>query len=973
MADVSRSVSILFDVNDQASKKITSIKGAIKSMESLSGSVESVAAPFAKMGDAVLVADTALSALVGGAVAGAASKFADFEDVMLKVKGVMGASEEQYRELTDLVKRLGMETRYTASEAATGLQFLAMAGLDFQESMDSLPTVLQLAQAAAMDLGDTADIVTNIMAGYGIETSGLAEAADILARGFTSSNSTLRDFGDAMKYVAPVAKGMGLELSETTAVLGALQNAGIKGQMAGTALRNVLVALVAPAGNAGKLMKELGVNTEEMGIDLASSATALKSMGVHVKDANGNLRDMPDILADIVQGLEGIESPADRTAILIEIFGKRGGPQLAALLEQGSESIRELWDEIANGELTVKKLADIMESGLGGALRRVVSAWDAVGLALGEALFKHDVPGEVTGSVRALNGLSSVLRAVKTEIDSGTFDPLVDSLDGLASSLADFLDDVAADLPRAMDGVDFSGLVDALGDLAESLADLFGISTEDADDLSGALQGVVDSIEFLVRVTDGMVEAWQPFVDVLRRTVRDMREGDEETVKYAGSILGMSQAVTKLGAGLASLVLWMNDLNASAGPVFSLFVNSAAFMADSFSVAKGIIQSALLGLLTLSARVWREMLEHVEGFVDWIPGDWGSDFFDGAIQQANDFESVAAQMLDEYNLSLAESGVSARKHLGKIGQAFIDMDQAGQRATSTVKDVKNEIDTLGDAKPKLDLSGMSDPLEKLRDPVFDLLDVLEKDAWGEISVEVDESSISDLEKAISALPEEQQMWVYALVDQGKMAQAKALIAQLEAEKDVPIKPAVDQSAKDKAVAELDRDFQVKQLETQAQLDIAQIEAQADTMAAAFEAAADIAVAELGNIDSAFESIGGSLEGSTSGIQGLISDFNAMNQDINFSGGAWRMLVDQIAFEQQRQQDLHFLQKDLTRAQIDLMRARRDALQNGDSLVTVNGDGLKPHLEAFMFEILESIQVRVSEEYQSFLLGMDGAT
>jgi len=86
-----------------------------------------------------------------------------------------------------------------------------------------------------------------------------------------------------------------------------------------------------------------------------------------------------------------------------------------------------------------------------------------------------------------------------------------------------------------------------------------------------------------------------------------------------------------------------------------------------------------------------------------------------------------------------------------------------------------------------------------------------------------------------------------------------------------------------------------------------------------------------------------------------------------------MLVDQIAFEQQRQQDLHLLQKDLTRAQIDLMRARRDALQNGDSLVTVNGDGLKPHLEAFMFEILESIQVRVSEEYQSFLLGMNGAT
>ena len=259
-------------------------------------------APYASGVGMALGAGLAKSITIGAA----------FESDMAKVAAVSRASEEQLKQLTATARKLGAETQWSASEAAQGMQYLAMAGFKTNEIIETMPGMLNLASAGAIDLASASDIASNILTGFGLSASDMNRVGDVLTNTFTQSNTTLQGLGATMKYAAPVAKAMGVSIEQAAAMAGKLGDAGIQGEMAGTTLRSVLLRLSAPSEKA---------------------AVALDALGVKTTDANGKMKSFPSILKELNAAMSGMSESA-RANFTKTIFETEAMSGALVLMEQ---------------------------------------------------------------------------------------------------------------------------------------------------------------------------------------------------------------------------------------------------------------------------------------------------------------------------------------------------------------------------------------------------------------------------------------------------------------------------------------------------------------------------------------------------------------------------------------------------------------------------------------------------------------
>ena len=220
------------------------------------------------------------------------SVLADFGQAMSTVQAITRATDSQFTALEERARDLGATTRFSATQAAEGMLFLARAGFGVDDVLASIEGTLQLAQAGALDLGQAADIASNVLTGFRLETDQTARVVDVLAKAANSSNTTVGQLGDALKFVAPVAAGLGIEVEETTAAIAALSNAGLQSSLAGTGLRRVLSELESPASKTRSVLAELGITVEQVRpstVGLNQALTTLARAGIDTGQALGDL------------------------------------------------------------------------------------------------------------------------------------------------------------------------------------------------------------------------------------------------------------------------------------------------------------------------------------------------------------------------------------------------------------------------------------------------------------------------------------------------------------------------------------------------------------------------------------------------------------------------------------------------------------------------------------------------------------
>lgn len=338
---------------------------------------------------------------------------ADFESGMNRVKALSNATSDQMVMLNDRALELSATTRYTATETADAMGFLAMAGFDVQQIYDALPGTLNLAAAAQMDLGRAADLSTNILTAFGMEAKDLTYVADMLTYTFTNSNTSMEQLGEAFKYVGPVAQAAGLEFHEVAAALGMLGDAGIQGSMAGTTLRGAITRLISPTAKVKGILDDLGISvtdsngkmlglaeimaqfppvSQDSAAAMAEFQAQAEAAGIALEDAEGNARPFQEVLQDMEAAgidtsamLEQLGTDADTVAAIMEIFGLRAGPGMLALLAMGHEGLSEFANEIANAGGTAERVANTQLEGLKGALLMLRSAWEVLMIRMMDA------------------------------------------------------------------------------------------------------------------------------------------------------------------------------------------------------------------------------------------------------------------------------------------------------------------------------------------------------------------------------------------------------------------------------------------------------------------------------------------------------------------------------------------------------------------------------------------------------------
>ncbi|HJF73158.1 MAG TPA: phage tail tape measure protein [Gallibacterium anatis] len=334
------------------------------------------------------------SIVMGGAVLGTGAAMmkpaVEFEQAFSKVQALTRLDKNnavdaaKIKALRDQAINLGATTSFTSTDVAAGQSYLAMAGFNQEQITQSMPAILNMTKAADMDMGRVSDISSDILSGFGKKAEEMNHIADVLTLTFTSSNVNLEMLGESMKYVGPLAAKTGQSFESMAAMVGLLGNVGIKGSQSGTALRAMLNRLSGPTKAATKQLNKLSVKT---------------------KDAKGNLRALPDILADIAKKTKKMGS-ADQLAILKDIFGEEAATAAAELIKQaGEKNIREFDKKLKEANGTAQKVAETMSDNLMGDLKGLDSAREALGITIfdGQSNALRELTQTATGWLRTVN------------------------------------------------------------------------------------------------------------------------------------------------------------------------------------------------------------------------------------------------------------------------------------------------------------------------------------------------------------------------------------------------------------------------------------------------------------------------------------------------------------------------------------------------------------------------------------------
>lgn len=313
---------------------------------------------------------------------------ADFEKSMNLVRAVSGVTGDEFTKLRTQAIDLGASTQFSATEAAQAMYYLSSAGFDATQMYEAMPGVLNLAAAGAVDLATAADIAANVLNGFGMKADQLGRVNDVLAKAMAATAVDMRMLNDSFKYAGPIASSMGMKFEEVAAAVGLMGNAGIKGEMAGTALRGALARLIDPPKEA---------------------SNALRSLGVSVTDSHGKILPLVDILAKL-------EKAGATTADMMKIFGLEAGPGMQALLSQGSGSLRKLTTELQNAGGTADRMAKIQMEGFSGAWDNLTSSVEGLTIAIGDSGILKDLTDLVTAITGWVTSLSKsnpeVLKAI---------------------------------------------------------------------------------------------------------------------------------------------------------------------------------------------------------------------------------------------------------------------------------------------------------------------------------------------------------------------------------------------------------------------------------------------------------------------------------------------------------------------------------------------------------------------------------
>ena len=373
----------------------------------------------------------------------------DFDSAMSKVAAVSGATGNDLQALRDKAREMGAKTKFSASEAAEAMNYMAMAGWKTNDMLSGIDGIMNLAAASGEDLATTSDIVTDALTAFGLTAQDSGHFADVLAAASSNANTNVSMLGESFKYCAPIAGALGFSCEDTAEALGLMANAGIKSTQSGTSMRSIMTALSG---------------------EVKFCSAAFGEMEIATSNSDGSMRSLSDILADCRVAFDQM-SESEKASAAETLVGKNAMSGFLALMNAAPADIDKLSGAIANCDGTSLQMAETMQDNLAGQLTILKSQLEELAISFGEILMPviRDIITKIQGFVDKLNALDPATKQtiIKIGLIAAALGPLLIVIGKTISSIGSMMTFISK-IPTMIAGAKtaFSTLGAAIGGIS---------------------------------------------------------------------------------------------------------------------------------------------------------------------------------------------------------------------------------------------------------------------------------------------------------------------------------------------------------------------------------------------------------------------------------------------------------------------------------------------------------------------------
>lgn len=662
----------------------------------------------------------------GVAVAGVAAKF---ESAMSEVAAISGASGDEFQALTDKAQEMGATTKFSASESAAALKYMAMAGWDTEAMLNGINGVMQLAAASGEDLASTSDIVTDAMTAFGLSADQSTRFADVLAQTANRSNTSVALMGETFKYVAPVAGALGYSIEDTSVAIGLMANSGIKGSQAGTSLKNVLTNLAKPTDQVQSYMDKLNIS---------------------LTDSAGNVKPLNQLLNEMRDGFNGL-TEAEKAEYAAGIAGKEGMSGLLAIVNSSQTDFDNLTEAINNSSGAAQNVADVMMDNLGGQLTILKSTLEGIAISFGNALLPavKKVVESLQDFLTWLNGLTDGQKQLVVTIATvvAAIGPVLLILGKLITSVTNIikvvnllkpafaaLNAIMAANPVGIIIVAIAGLVAALVTLYNKNETFRNFVNTAWAQIKEVISGVVNALVTFFTVTipgaiDAVVAWFQTLADnvsnfftvVIPEKINELVQwftGLPERIGYAigfaigtlaNWVVSLAEKAAEVGPQVIDAIV--NFFSQLPGKIWDFLVQTATNFANwvvqaketALTVGPQIVDTVVNFFLQLPGRIWNALLNAIAKIKQW-----GSDIISWARTAIPNVISTIISFFEELPGKMLEIGKNLLTGLadGISSAVGAVVDKVKSVAGSILNGFKNAFDIHSPSKATAKMGNM---------------------------------------------------------------------------------------------------------------------------------------------------------------------------------------------------------------------------------------------------------------------------
>lgn len=550
---------------------------------------------------------------VTGAIAGvgaiAIKTTSDFDSSMSNVSAISGATGDDLQKLRDKAREMGAQTKFSASESADAMSYMAMAGWKTDEMLNGISGVMSLAAASGEDLAKTSDILTDGLTAFGLKAEESGRMADVMASASSNANTNVSLLGESYKYCASTAGAMGFSLEDVTESLGLMANAGVKGSQAGTTLKNAMINLAKP--------------TDAM-------AGVMEKYGISLTNTDGSMKSWNEIVGDLRNSLGGL-SEAEQTSAVATLFGKEATAGMLAVINAAPEDVEKLNTAINNSTGSAEKMADTMNNNLAGKITILKSQLQELAISFGNVLMPviTKIVTSVQGFVDKLNGMSDGQKKIVLAISGivASVGPLLIIIGKICLSIGSVLmlapklisgfkmiKTAFASFGAVLSANPIGIIITAIGALIAILVALY----KHNDKFKAFVDGIVTKINEFVKSIPEKMKAFKDNVsnklNEIKNKIKSTMDGLKNIFNTAFEII--KNIFTKYTNSWKSIIT--NVLNAIKTFITSIINSWKNIISNGLNVIKNVINTVWNAIKSNTSAVWNNIKSGISSVVNSI-------------------------------------------------------------------------------------------------------------------------------------------------------------------------------------------------------------------------------------------------------------------------------------------------------------------------------------------------------------------